>query len=65
VDGTANLTPDPATGKLSPEQEQLKACFNTYGQLNLFAPFLFMIGGNIAGHRYADKKFGPKDPQPK
>lgn len=65
VDGTAHMNPDPATGKLTPEQEQLKACFNNYGTVSLFAPFVFMLGGNIAGHRYADKKFGPKPPQPK
>lgn len=65
VDGTAHLNPDPNTGRLTPEQEQLKECFGTVGTVSMFAPLLFMIGGNIAGHRYADKKFGPKDPQPK
>jgi hypothetical protein len=65
VDGTAHMRPDPETGKLSPEQEKLGACFNTYNTWNMFLPIGFMIAGNIAGHRYADKKNGPQPPQPK
>lgn len=62
VDGTAHLNPHPETGKLSPEQEKLQACFSSFNTAAQWGPLFFMIGGMVVGHRKADQKYKPKDP---